>query len=46
MLPISQRFQNAVAYALTLHREQERKGSGIPYVAHLFSVAALRALSL
>lgn len=41
MLPISPRFEDAVRLALDLHREQARKGSGIPYIAHLFSVAAL-----
>lgn len=41
MLPISERFEEAVGFALRLHREQARKGSRIPYVAHLLSVAAL-----
>lgn len=41
MLPISLRFEDAVRFALDLHREQARKGSGIPYIAHLFSVAAM-----
>ena len=41
MLPISRRFQDAIAYALELHAEHARKGTGIPYVSHLMSVAAL-----
>lgn len=41
MLPISERFQDALVYAARLHAEQARKGSGVPYVAHLLSVAAL-----
>jgi (p)ppGpp synthase/HD superfamily hydrolase len=31
----------ALAYANTLHADQTRKGSGIPYISHLLSVAAL-----
>ena len=34
-------FGDALAYAFALHREQRRKGSDIPYVAHLLAVAAL-----
>ena len=41
MLPISQRFQDALTYAVELHADHARKGSGIPYIAHLLSVAAL-----
>ncbi len=41
MLPISSRFREATDYALTLHAEQRRKGSNVPYIAHLFAVAAL-----
>lgn len=40
-MPLSDRFDDALAYASRLHREQERKGSGIPYIAHLMSVSAL-----
>ena len=39
--PLNQRFEDALLYAAQLHAGQERKGSGIPYVAHLLSVAAL-----
>ena len=41
MLPISRRFENAVQLALRLHGHQTRKGNQIPYIAHLFTVAAL-----
>jgi (p)ppGpp synthase/HD superfamily hydrolase len=37
----SERFSKALAYASELHAHQFRKGSRIPYVAHLMSVAAL-----
>lgn len=35
------RFQEALVYAAQLHALQTRKGTGIPYIAHLLSVAAL-----
>jgi (p)ppGpp synthase/HD superfamily hydrolase len=35
------RFDEALAYASTLHRTQTRKGGDIPYVGHLLSVASL-----
>lgn len=35
------RFDEALAFASRLHREQVRKGSGIPYVAHLLATASL-----
>lgn len=35
------RFDRALVFASAHHREQERKGSGIPYLSHLLSVAAL-----
>src|SRR3546814_5300422 len=38
---LSDRFDEALAYASRLHREQRRKGTSIPYVSHLLSVAAL-----
>src|SRR5688572_15892196 len=41
MLPISKRFREAVDFALELHADHARKQSGVPYAAHLFSVAAL-----
>lgn len=33
-------FSQALVYAAELHRNQRRKVSGTPYVAHLLSVAA------
>lgn len=39
-LPTSPRFLAALNYATTLHTES-RKGTTIPYISHLYSVAAL-----
>ena len=39
-LLLTERFTQAVAYARQLHTEY-RKGTGIPYMAHLLGVAAL-----
>jgi (p)ppGpp synthase/HD superfamily hydrolase len=38
---IGPRFADAVEWAAELHRSQTRKGTGVPYVAHLLEVAAL-----
>ena len=38
---LTTRFDVALAYTATLHRAQTRKGTAIPYVAHLLSVSAL-----
>jgi hypothetical protein len=35
------RFRDALAYAAEVHEDQVRKGTAIPYVAHLLAVAAL-----
>lgn len=43
-MPLSTSFDDALVYAADLHRDQTRKESGIPYVAHLLSVAS-RVLS-
>jgi GTP pyrophosphokinase len=40
-MPLSKRFPEALKYAGELHLDQVRKGSGVPYAAHLLSVAAL-----
>jgi (p)ppGpp synthase/HD superfamily hydrolase len=40
-MPLSARFDDALVYAARLHRDQIRKGSGIPYVSHLLAVCAL-----
>lgn len=38
---LSSRFREALVYASELHAEQVRKGSGVPYVAHLLGVASI-----
>jgi len=40
-LPLGERFDRALAWASELHRDQRRKSSGVPYVAHLLAVAAI-----
>ncbi|RME37216.1 MAG: bifunctional (p)ppGpp synthetase/guanosine-3',5'-bis(diphosphate) 3'-pyrophosphohydrolase, partial [Deltaproteobacteria bacterium] len=35
------RFEAALVYAAQLHRQQVRKGSQTPYLAHLLAVTAL-----
>ncbi len=39
--PLGPRFEQALGYALAHHRADRRKGTQIPYAAHLLSVAAL-----
>jgi (p)ppGpp synthase/HD superfamily hydrolase len=39
--PLSERFDEALAYAAAHHRRQLRKGSRVPYMSHLMSVSAL-----
>ncbi|WP_024512030.1 HD domain-containing protein [Bradyrhizobium sp. ARR65] len=43
-MPLSRLYDEALVYASELHRTQVRKGSGIPYIAHLLSVSS-RVLS-
>ena len=43
-MPLSKLYNEALVYASDLHRDQVRKGSGIPYIAHLLSVSS-RVLS-
>ena len=38
---LTPRFESALVYACQLHGNQTRKISGVPYVSHLLSVAAL-----
>jgi (p)ppGpp synthase/HD superfamily hydrolase len=38
---LTERFDDALAYASHIHRAQRRKGSEIPYVSHLLAVAAI-----
>jgi (p)ppGpp synthase/HD superfamily hydrolase len=40
-LRLSPRFDEAVAYALNHHRDHHRKGTRIPYAAHLLAVTAI-----
>lgn len=37
----SARFEDALVYAHRIHQGQIRKGTGIPYVAHILGVAAI-----
>ena len=39
--PLTKHFVDALGYAHEIHRKQSRKGTQIPYLAHLLSVAAL-----
>ena len=38
---ITDRYNEALSYAETLHRNQLRKGISIPYISHLMTVSAL-----
>ena len=40
-MTLTPRFEDAVAFAADLHRRQVRKGTGVPYLAHLMAVASL-----
>jgi len=40
-MKLSSRFDNALTFASELHRDQVRKGSNIPYMAHLLGVCSL-----
>ena len=40
-MTLSVRFQEALTFAARLHAEQLRKGTNIPYVAHLLAVSSL-----
>ena len=40
-MPLSQEFEAALLYAAEAHREQVRKGAGVPYLSHLLQVAGL-----
>ena len=40
-MTLSPRFEQALVYSAILHSGQARKGSSIPYVSHVLSVAAL-----
>jgi (p)ppGpp synthase/HD superfamily hydrolase len=38
---LTERFERALVLAAHLHRDQARKGSGVPYVSHLLAVCEL-----
>ncbi len=40
-VPLSPRFDHALLFASQVHRNQERKKSGIPYLSHLLGVASI-----
>ena len=40
-MPYGEKFENALRYASELHRDQVRKGTGIPYITHLLAVASI-----
>ena len=41
MLLTTDRFASAMAYAYQVHSGQRRKGTGIPYIAHILGVTAI-----
>lgn len=41
MTDLTPRFEEALVVANSLHRNQRRKGTDIPYIAHLLGVAAI-----
>ena len=41
MLTTTERFASAMAYAYQVHAGQRRKGTGIPYIAHILGVTAI-----
>jgi len=40
-VPLSTRFDHALLFASQIHRQQDRKKSGIPYISHLLGVASI-----
>ena len=40
-IPLTTRFDHAMLFASQVHREQDRKKSGIPYLSHLLGVASI-----
>lgn len=41
MTTLTKRFEDALHYAINVHANQKRKGTEIPYVSHLISVASI-----
>ncbi len=40
-IPLSTRFDHALLFAAQVHRNQDRKKTGIPYISHLLGVASI-----
>jgi len=40
-VPLTARFDHALLFASQVHRQQDRKKSGIPYLSHLLGVASI-----
>jgi (p)ppGpp synthase/HD superfamily hydrolase len=40
-MPYGEKFERALPYAARLHRDQVRKGTSTPYIAHLLAVASI-----
>jgi len=40
-VPLTIRFDHALLFAAQVHRNQDRKKTGIPYLSHLLGVAAI-----
>ena len=40
-MPLSNRFAEALVYAAYLHADQTRKGTQVPYIAHLLGVTSI-----
>src|SRR5271167_5109802 len=40
-VPLSTRFDHALLFAAQVHRNQDRKKTGIPYISHLLGVASI-----
>lgn len=40
-MPLSPKYDEALAFAAALHRTQTRKSTPVPYISHLLSVSAL-----
>ena len=38
---LSSRFNDALTLAADIHRDQQRKGTDIPYVSHVLAVASI-----
>jgi (p)ppGpp synthase/HD superfamily hydrolase len=41
VLPLSTRFDHALLFAAQVHRYQDRKKTGVPYLSHLLGVASI-----